>query len=619
MSILAVDFGSVHTRAVLIDQVAGTYQLVGFARTRTTDGFPVQDVTVGLSRVLNLLTESSGRRFTNPDGRVISPEQVDRSGVDTFVVTASGGRPLRAVVVGLMPSLSLASALKSLSNTYVNVFETLHLADGRTPEDRLNTVIHSYPDVVLLVGGTDGGASGPVAALVETVRLAVSLMDRRRRPTVIYAGNAALQQAVITEFEGVAEVLLAENVRPDLAHENVSPARAMLSRAFNRYAELRGYGFSELSSLAVGGVMPSARGYVTVAGYLAQSRRQRVISLDIGSAATVLAVAAPKQETLFTIRTDLGLGHNARSLLSAAGIETVRRFLPFEASADEIHDYAANKALRPMLVPANLRELYLEHALVRAAAGLMAHDTGLGGAPEADALILGGAAFNDTGSASYTALLGIDALQMAGVVRLYADPYGLTSALGAVAASRSEAVVQVLDEGGYAELGTAVCLSGSVRPDKPALRVTVEQPGLPKREFTVSGGHLMVVPLAIGEQAKLKIRVLSRGAEVNGRRSLTVEAVGGTVGLILDARGRPLLKNASAAQRADLMTRWVHEMTGDERRDIPAEWLKPVDDPLPLSSDRPRRRGGRRRGKQAAAPVAEQPDTDALSLDDLRK
>nr|MCU0466770.1 hypothetical protein [Anaerolineae bacterium] len=162
-------------------------------------------------------------------------------------------------------------------------------------------------------------------------------------------------------------------------------------------------------------------------------------------------------------------------------------------------------------------------------------------------------------------------------------------------------------------------LSGSVRPDKPALRVSIEQPGLPKREFTVSGGHLMVVPLAIGEQAKLKIRVLARGAEVNGRRSLTVEAVGGTVGLILDARGRPLLKNASTAQRADLMTRWVSEITGDERRDIPAEWLKPVDDPLPPSPDRPRRRGGRRRGKQAAAPVAEQPDTDTLSLDDLRK
>ncbi len=620
MSILAVDFGSVHTRALLIDQVNGVYQLVGFARTRTTDDFPVQNVTVGLGRVLNLLSDTSGRNFTNPDGRVISPELPDRSGADTFVVTASGGRPLRALVVGLMPSISVASALKALSNTYVTVVETLHLADGRDFEGRLNAVLHAYPDVVFIVGGTDGGAATPVLELLHVMRLSLSLVDRRRRPTVIYAGNAALGQDVITQFEGVAEVLIAENVRPDMKNESVSSARAMLSRAFNRYAERRGYGFAELASLAPSGVMPSARGYVTIAGYLAQSKRERVIALDVGSGASILAVAHSR-DTDFSIRTDLGVGHNAQSLLDAVGIDEIRHWLPFEATRSEVRNYTANKALRPSVIPSNLRELYLEHALLRAAAGVMGRSTGLGNAPEADALILGGAAFNDTGNSGYTALLGLDALGMSGVTRLYSDPYGLTAALGAVAASRSEAVVQVLDEGGYAELGTAVCVSGRVRPDKPVLRVSLEQPGHPIREFTVNGGHIQVISLGIGERAKLKIRVLGGGLEVKGKRSLKVEVMGGVVGLILDGRGRPLLQHTTPTQRADLMPRWVAEITGDEKRNIPAEWLKALNEPkLPSESSRPkkvsrRQRGGSGRSKSEAVPVAEPSD---VSLDDLR-
>ncbi len=617
MSILAVDFGSVHTRALLIDQVNGEYQLVGVARTRTTDSFPAQNVTVGLTRVLNLLRDATGRTFVNPDGRVITPEQPDRSGVDTFVITASGGRPLRAVVVGLMPDFSVASALKALSNTYVNVTETVHLADGRSLEDRLNTVLHAFPDIIFVVGGTDGGATNASLSMIQTVRLAVSLMDRRRRPTVIYAGNAGLTASVITQFEGVADVLLADNVRADLETEAIEPARAVLARAFNHYTELRGYGFSELPGLANGEVMPSARGYVTIADYLARVRKMRVLALDVGSGAVTLAYASPK-DSLFSIRTDLGLGQNAQSLLAAVGVDAVLRYLPFEARRSEIRDYAANKVLRPALVPADLRAMYIEHALLRAAAALMAENTGIGGAPEADMLILGGAAINDTGSARFTALLGLDTLGMSGVTRLYADPYGLTAALGAVAASRSEAVVQVLDEGGYAELGTAVCVSGRARPEKPALRVTLEQRGKPKRKYTVNGGHIMVVPLGIGERVKLSVQALG-GLTVNGRRSLKTEVIGGSVGLVLDARGRPLLRDSTVKQRAEWMPLWLSEITEDEKHAIPEGWLTPLDEPdLTLETPaRRRKNGNKRRDKGAAQPAAEAASED-VSLDDLR-
>jgi hypothetical protein len=51
-SILAVDFGSIYTRAVLVDVVEGMYRLISRAETRSTDVFPVHDMAVAFDRVL---------------------------------------------------------------------------------------------------------------------------------------------------------------------------------------------------------------------------------------------------------------------------------------------------------------------------------------------------------------------------------------------------------------------------------------------------------------------------------------------------------------------------------------------------------------------------------------
>ena len=626
MSILAVDFGSVHTRAVLIDQVGGVFELVGFARTRTTDSYPSQNVKVGLDRVLAQMTDATGRKFFNTDGRVIPPELPDRSGVDSFVVTASGGRPLRAVVVGLMPDLSVRAALDALSNTYADVVETLTLQDGRTPDQRLNAVLHSFPNVILIVGGTDGGASQSVMELVRSVKLAVSVMDKRRRPTVIYAGNGLLAPQVTAQFAGVAEVLIAPNIRPQPGKLQVDPTRALLAEAFNRYSETRGMGFAELAMLSPEGVRPSARGYSVVASYLAKLHGEKVIALDIGSAASVMAVASPKTSE-FAIRTDLGVGHNAPNLLDTAGVEAVKRWLPFESTSEDVYSFVTNKSLRPGIVPYSLREVYFEHALLKCAVGEIARSTGLGIAPAADSVIVGGAAVNDTGNPGYSVLLALDALGLRGVTKIWSDPFGLTAALGAVADTRSEAVAQVLDGTGYTLLATTVCASGTARLDKPALQITVEPEFGDKYTLTINGGHLGAIPLPLGDKAVIRVKVVGRGLDINGKRAVRLKVTGGGAGVIIDARGRPLPLDLPMAQKSVLISQWVAEVTGDEPREIvvssqiPKLDIKPpappsgseADDVSPARQRQAKREQRRGRQKTEDAPASSEP-----TIEDLR-
>lgn len=604
MSILSVDFGSVYTRAVLLDVVDGVYQLIARAETRTTSGFPVNDVTVGFDRVLRELNESTGRVLTSPTGTLISPEQANRIGVDLFTATSSIGRPLRLLIVGLTSDISTQSALHSVRGTFVDVVDVLNLNDHRDEQGRINAIVLSQPDAVLIVGGTERGAELPVINLTENVRQAISLMDASRRPSIIYAGNSALKGSIETLFTGLCEVFIADNLRPTLYQEQLHQAREKLVQAFDLHQEKQNAALSTIADMTIDGVRPTLQSYTSIVEYLHRTNRHHAVAVDVGSASSVMAAAVDGKVTT-TIRANTGVGHSALHLLDALDIRELIQQLPFHASRDELYNYAANKTLRPAHIPTSLREMYIEHTLLKGAVRLLAHDalvrTWTPAQRKIGTLIAAGAGFSNTGSPGLSALLMLDAVQPLGVTALYTDPYALTAALGALAASQPEAVVQTLEGGNLEFLGTGFSLQGRPRMDAQALSVTVSAEGSPAQTFEVQGGHLMIYPLLLGQKAEVQVRVTGRGISIGGSRRLRMTVQGGTAGLIFDARGRSIhaLQPEHALdlqQRAQWMPQWIAEVTGDPVRPIDPAWLIVPDtkaEPKP-DNTRGRRRFGRK-------------------------
>jgi hypothetical protein len=583
-SILAVDFGSVLTRAVLIDLVDGVYRMVARGETRTTGGYPVSDVSVGLDRLLRELNESTGRKFIGDDGKVITPEQPDRSGVDDFLATVSIGRPLRTVLVGLVPEVSIASGFRAASRTYVQVVETISLYDGRSEEERLNALILSRPDLIFITGGTDKGAQDAVLEMAKVVKLAVTLTDRQHKPLILFAGNNALAEKIKDLFEELTNVLIAPNVRPSLDQELLGLTQLQLNKAFDEYKAQREEAFKHIGEMSRAGVLPSAQSYTLIADYLGKTQTDKnVIIMDVGSAVSTLAMSIGG-ETSSSIRTDIGLGHSAYTLVQATGIEAVRRWLPFNASATEIVNYALNKTLRPATIPMNLRDLYLEHGLLRAGIGAMMQALGMeqsisangtGAASAFGTMIGAGAGLTHSGHPGYNALLMLDAVQPTGVTTLQADPFGLLSALGALALVNPEATVQLLDTPNLERLGTSISISGTPRVGRPALRIKIV---IDREKFQqdIDGGHLWVLPLGTSKKVEVDIRVLGRGLSVGGKRRLKITLEGGSAGLIFDARGRPLPLAKDARGRATQLPLWVSEVTGDPIQTIDESWLADV-------------------------------------------
>jgi hypothetical protein len=583
-SILAVDFGNVHTRAVLIDLVEGVYKPVAFGEVRTTGGFPHGDVSVGLTRALRQITRATGRHLLGADGRVITPEGADRSGVDTYLITTSIGRPLRAVVIGLTPEMSVASAQRAVAGTYVQVVDTLTLEDERSENDHLNAIVLNRPDLIFIAGGTEGGARATLLMLARRAALALSLIHDNRQRFVLYAGNSTLIPEIQALFKDRAQVILAQNVRPSALVEDVLPASSQLTLAYDRIAEERGAGFDRTAEGSALGVLATAQSYSMVVRYLARISGS-ALSLDMGSGVSTLAAAIGDRSTT-TIRSDIGLGHSAASLLDSAGIASVRRWLPLVLADDEIRAYALNKTLRPGTLPENLRELYIEHAFLRAGARelvMTASPLWSGDArpnpdaalPPFDTVIAAGAAFANTGRPGLSAMLLLDALQPTGVTDLLLDNNALIPALGVLARVQQEAFVQLLDEGGIMSLGTCLSVDGSPRAGRTALRVRITLPNGSSVRQEIPGGALWVYPLPLGVKAMIDVRATSREAAVGGKRTIRMEVTGGTAGIIFDARGRPLPLGVTPAERAAQLPAWYAQATGDEIRPVRPEWLEP--------------------------------------------
>ena len=74
--------------------------------------------------------------------------------------------------------------------------DCFYVGDQRDRSAQILDLIKCEPDVILLVGGTDGGADEQLTHLIETLAIGLNLLDSTERPVVFFAGNAELRPLV---------------------------------------------------------------------------------------------------------------------------------------------------------------------------------------------------------------------------------------------------------------------------------------------------------------------------------------------------------------------------------------------------------------------------------------
>jgi uncharacterized protein (TIGR01319 family) len=320
--VLCVDFGSTFTKAVLVDTDDGT--LVATASHPTTIGTDVLDGYEALRATL------AGER------------------IDDVLACSSAGGGLRLAVVGYERVVTAEAGHRVGLSAGAKV---VHVAAGELGRDEVEAVRTSRPDVVLLVGGTDGGNAEVLCHNARRLGIA------RLHAPVVLAGNAEAAARAAHELTSRGRrVTVAPNVLPRIGVLDPEPARSAIREVFIHHV-IGGKGLSRGPRFAamvraatpdavLAGVSVLADGAPGVPG------AGDVLVVDVGGATTdVYSALTPEGEdaTLHkevvapmwhsrTVEGDLGMRWNATGVIAAAHSERLPVSADLEAYAHRVHE-----------------------------------------------------------------------------------------------------------------------------------------------------------------------------------------------------------------------------------------------------------------------------------------
>jgi len=519
---LLLDVGSAWAKASVIGRVRGRWRLVTHAR---------QPTAWGAAELRGALLDRLAR--------AVDPRLAGR--LDELLASANrieshtARRPGRLAVVAVSRELSGSAARRAAEAAGWQVVEQVTLDDGRSLADRLATLQAIDTDAWLVTGGFDGARSPralEAAALVASAR-------RRGGAPIVWAGSDALGDEVTGLFEPDAVSVVA-NPRPDARRDDAAPLRdhlqALLRSVVARDEE------THLSAIAI----PRA------VSALAAGSGLRILAVDIGARTAISALADPGGEVASRIH---GGGGLAGLAFGAGHAGRVSRLAGDAGDEAAVADLLQTLRARPASVPQTPEELSAVQAAARVQVSALLEDAAPG---QVDLLIGAGGTIAAAPIPAQAARILLDGARPLGVTQLAVDAASVLGPLGSLPDDEISEGLSLLTEDLLVPLGTSVVCRGG-EPGRTAMRVTVHRPGWPPiAPIELRTGQLQVVPLGRGQEAELTIEPglgVSLGV---ARRSPRIQAraTGGAVGLILDARGAPIVLPKRADDRRAVLSAW---------------------------------------------------------------
>jgi uncharacterized protein (TIGR01319 family) len=578
-SILATDCGSTTTKAILIEKRGEEYRLVNRGEAPTTVEAPFDDVTIGVLNATRELEDLTGRQLIH-DGTILTPQLDEKRGVDLYLSTSSAGGGLQMMVMGVVRQMSAESAQRAALGAGAIIMDVIAIDDGRKDYQKIQRLRELRPDIVLLSGGTDGGT---ITHLVELAELLIAADPRPRFGTmnlpVIFAGNKDARDEIRHVLGERFDLRIVDNLRPDLDREHLGPAREAIHELFLEHVMQQAPGYSKLMTWTSADIMstPNAVGKIMVT--IAEQRGINILGVDIGGATTDVFSVFDGNYTR-TVSANLGMSYSICNVMLEAGIQNIRRWLPFDIEEYEVRNRLRNKMIRPTTIPQTYEDLLLEQAVSREALRLafIHHKQlarGLKGVQQQrtigealdqaetgktlvqmmalDMIIGSGGVLSHAPKRAQSALMMMDAYQPEGVTMLAVDSIFMMPQLGVLSTVHPEAAAQVFDRDCLIRLGSCVAPVGQGKEGEPCL--TIDYNG---KSETFRYGELRVLLLGVGEALQATIRP-ARGFDVGAGRGRPVEATleGGVVGVVVDTRGRPLQLPPDDAARRQKLIDWM--------------------------------------------------------------
>jgi uncharacterized protein (TIGR01319 family) len=586
--IVATDCGSTTTKAILIEKIGNEYRQTYRGESPTTVEAPFEDVTRGVLNAITEIEELSGRRILDGD-RIITPngagQNEPNTGVDIYISTSSAGGGLQMMVTGVVQNMTGESAQRAALGAGAIVIDVLASNDGRLPHEKIERIRSMRPDMILMSGGTDGGA---VTHVVEMADYIAAAEPRPRfgstyKLPLIYAGNKEAQDQVKRILGEKAALEVTDNIRPVLERENLAPARDKIHDLFLEHVMAQAPGYKKLIDMAGAPIMPTPAAVGLIMETIAKREHINLIGVDIGGATTdVFSVFDGRFNR--TVSANLGMSYSISNVLAEAGLSNIMRWVPFTIDEQTLRNRIKNKMVRPTTIPQTLDELQIEHAIAREALrlALIHHKslaTGLKGVQQErtisdvfeqqtsgqtlidmlklDLIVGSGGILSHAPRRVQSMMLMVDAYEPLGFTRLSVDSIFMMPHLGVLSTINEKAAADVFVRDCMVYLGTCMAPVGQGKDGERCADYEILFPDGRPEKGSLSFGELKLFPLAHDQQARVTVNPAKQvNVGAGPGNAVTKDVSGGVVGLLLDGRGRPLRLPAEQDARTKALIRW---------------------------------------------------------------
>lgn len=577
-AVAITDCGSTTTKALLIEKVDGVFRQTARGDAPTTVEAPHLDITEGVKNALRNIEAMRGRPLLDEKGELIRPLQ-NNKGVDLYLSTSSAGGGLQMAVAGLVRKLSAKAAERAALGAGAIVTQVAACDDETPLHEQIEALRTARPDMMLIAGGTDGGAVDPVVEIAELLVAASpsTRLGKGYQLPIIFAGNKEAARAVRAALPENATFFIEENVMKTVDTENLGAARERVHTLFLEHVMQQAPGFARLTTLTDTPVMPTPSAAADMLSLHWEAHRENALLADIGGATTDI-FSMIRGDLTRTVSANLGMSYSAARVLIEAGADNVRRWLPHPPDEDTLTDLVMNKTVRPTTIPDSIDELLTEQALAREALrmSLLHHSDFAGEANvrsgtdvfkraeetagfsmmDIDLIIGSGGVISHAPSLAHAAQMLIDGFMPEGITRLARDAVFMMPHLGLLSRVHKEAALSVFERDCIEEICTAAAPKGIGPWGRPCMSYRLIRPGEADAEGVLRIGEIKRFDLAPDAKARMILKP-RRGFDVGAGPGTPLECAvrAAPLGVILDGRGRPPVRPPEE-ERSKAVSKW---------------------------------------------------------------
>ena len=441
-------------------------------------------------------------------------ERVSSGAVDGPVLRVIPGDAVRvAALLGRDPQLARAMAFGALAGG-ASLVGLLGTHDGRSFVERAELLRDAHPDLIVALASDRRDVDG-IVDLAEALRFGCA--DQHPLPHILVAADERVRDRIAAACPANTIEAL-----PDVRMPAGREALVARLRAVRRRAQ--------------GDVVLRDEALEAAARAMAVDAKADVVVLDVTGGATSVIHARPDGVVL-GIHERLGVGAAADRVVARAGLDRVRRWIPRAVEAPALLERVFNRARWPDAIPASVLALSLEMALAREAIAHALADAERAGASlepawAAPLIVLTGR-LAQLPRAAQSLLVAIDVFGATGPTLISRAPSDALVAAGALAARGRVATLPTID---------AIAIVAEMWPRRSAVVRVKDENGVVE-ERVARGSFLLVPTKGVVEIELPRTTVRPRAEHLE-------------LGVVIDARGRPLTLPPRDAERIPTLARW---------------------------------------------------------------